>query len=141
MTYAIVETGGKQLWVEPGRFYEVDRLAEVEENSPFDLSRVLLINHEGQITLGHPYVSEAVVRARVLQHRRGDKIIVYKMRPKKKTRKKRGHRQLLTRLLIESIELNGVPLATAPSRTEAAPESNPEAAPSAAATGIPADEE
>ncbi len=132
MTYAIVETSGKQLWVEPGRFYDIDRLAEKEENSPLVLSQVLLINHEGQVTLGHPYVPEAVVRARVLQHRRGNKIIVYKMRPKKKTRKKKGHRQLLTRVLIESIEVNGTPLATA----QAASPSPSETA--TAAAGIPA---
>jgi len=135
MTYAIVETSGKQLWVEPGRFYDIDRLPGTEENSPLTLSQVLLINHEGQVTLGHPYVPEAVVRARVLQHRRGNKIIVYKMRPKKKTRKKRGHRQPLTRVLIESIEVNGTPLATAqaasPSTSETATDT----------PGIPAAEE
>ncbi|MFQ3584388.1 MAG: 50S ribosomal protein L21 [Cyanobacteriota bacterium] len=113
MTYAIVETGGKQLWVEPGRFYDVERLPETDEDSALDLSQVLLVNHEGQVTLGHPYVSEAVVKARILHHRRGTKVIVYKMRPKKKTRKKKGHRQELTRVLIEAIELNGVALATA----------------------------
>ncbi len=113
MTYAIVETSGKQLWVEPGRFYDIDRLPGTEENSPLTLSQVLLINHEGQVTLGRPYIPEAVVRARVLQHRRSAKITVYKMRPKKKTRKKRGHRQPLTRVLIESIEVNGTLLATA----------------------------
>ncbi|MCJ2544227.1 50S ribosomal protein L21 [Thermostichus vulcanus] len=113
MTYAIVETGGKQLWVEPGRFYDVERLPETDEDSALDLSQVLLVNHEGRVTLGHPYVSEAVVKARILHHRRGTKVIVYKMKPKKKTRKKKGHRQELTRVLIEAIELNGVALATA----------------------------
>jgi large subunit ribosomal protein L21 len=122
MTYAIVETSGKQLWVEAGHFYDIDHLPDTEENSSLALSQVLLINHEGQVTLGRPYIPEAVVRARVLQHRRGNKIIVYKMRPKKGTRKKRGHRQLLTRVLIESIELNGTPLATAPATSQPAPE-------------------
>lgn len=113
MTYAIVETGGKQLWVEPGRFYDIERIPEAKEDSILDLSQVLLVNHEGQVTLGHPYVSEAVVKARVLQHRRGTKVIVYKMRPKKKTRRKKGHRQELTRVLIEAIEFNGVAIASA----------------------------
>jgi large subunit ribosomal protein L21 len=122
MTYAIVETSGKQLWVEAGHFYDIDHLPDTEENSSLALSQVLLINHEGQVTLGRPYIPEAVVRARVLQHRRGNKIIVYKMRPKKGTRRKRGHRQLLTRVLIESIELNGTPLATAPATSQPAPE-------------------
>jgi large subunit ribosomal protein L21 len=122
MTYAIVETSGKQLWVEAGHFYDIDHLPDTEKNSSLALSQVLLINHEGQVTLGRPYIPEAVVRARVLQHRRGNKIIVYKMRPKKGTRRKRGHRQLLTRVLIESIELNGTPLATAPATSQPAPE-------------------
>jgi large subunit ribosomal protein L21 len=122
MTYAIVETSGKQLWVEAGHFYDIDHLPDTEENSSLALSQVLLINHEGQVTLGRPYIPEAVVRARVLQHRRGNKIIAYKMRPKKGTRRKRGHRQLLTRVLIESIELNGTPLATAPATSQPAPE-------------------
>jgi large subunit ribosomal protein L21 len=117
-----VETSGKQLWVEAGHFYDIDHLPDTEENSSLALSQVLLINHEGQVTLGRPYIPEAVVRARVLQHRRGNKIIVYKMRPKKGTRRKRGHRQLLTRVLIESIELNGTPLATAPATSQPAPE-------------------
>ncbi|MEN9224524.1 MAG: 50S ribosomal protein L21 [Thermostichus sp. HHBFW_bins_43] len=135
MTYAIVETGGKQLWVEPGRFYDVERLPEADEDSPLDLSQVLLVNHEGQVTLGHPYISEAVVKARVLHHRRGSKVIVYKMKPKKKTRRKKGHRQELTRVLIESIELNGVSLGAAESTAESTASAEVETA------GIPADGE
>ncbi len=106
MTYAIIETGGKQLWAEPGRFYDIERL-HVEMDTAIDIKEVLLVNHEGTVTVGHPYVDQAVVKARVLDHRRDRKVIVYKMKPKKKTRKKKGHRQSLTRLLIEAIELNG----------------------------------
>ena len=106
MTYAIVETGGKQLWAEPGRFYDVELLKD-EPDSIIDLSNVLLVNDGEDVTVGQPYVKGAVVKARVLQHRRGPKVIVYKMKPKKKTRKKNGHRQNLTRLMIESIEIGG----------------------------------
>ncbi len=110
MTYAIVETSGKQMWVEAGRFYDID-LVDAEPDTEIELRSVLLINHEGAVTLGQPYVAEGLVKGRILRHRRGKKIIVYKMKPKKKTRKKKGHRQELTRLLIESISLNGEVLA------------------------------
>jgi large subunit ribosomal protein L21 len=106
MTYAIVETGGKQLRVEPGRFYDVDRLG-VETDSPYNIDKVLLINHDDGITVGQPFIEGAIVEGMILEHRRGRKILVYKMRPKKKTRKKRGHRQELTRLMITAIKVDG----------------------------------
>jgi large subunit ribosomal protein L21 len=62
--------------------------------------------------VGQPFVAGATVEGEILAHRRGRKIIVYKMRPKKKTRKKRGHRQELTRLLIRSISVDGQAIAT-----------------------------
>ncbi|OLP16809.1 50S ribosomal protein L21 [Leptolyngbya sp. 'hensonii'] len=110
MTYAIIETGGKQLRVEPGRFYDVDRLASDPE-STYTISKVLLVQNDGQVTIGQPLVEGATVEGTILRHLRGRKIIVYKMKPKKKTRKKQGHRQELTRLMIDSITLNGVTLA------------------------------
>jgi large subunit ribosomal protein L21 len=106
MTYAIIETGGKQLRVEPGRFYDVDRLG-VETDSPYNIDKVLLINHDDGITVGRPFIEGAIVEGMILEHRRGRKILVYKMRPKKKTRKKRGHRQELTRLMITAIKVDG----------------------------------
>ncbi|MGK7913470.1 MAG: 50S ribosomal protein L21 [Synechococcus sp.] len=118
MTYAIVETGGKQLWAEPGRFYDVELLKD-ETDSVIDLANVLLVNDDGDVTVGQPYVKGAVVKARVMQHRRGPKVIVYKMKPKKKTRKKNGHRQSLTRLMIESIEVGGKALKASEAVAEA----------------------
>ena len=106
MVYAIIETGGKQLRVEPGRFYDVERLA-VEESEGVTIDRVLFVENEGDVSIGQPFVEGATVEGTVLRHLRGRKIIVYKMRPKKKTRKKQGHRQELTRLMIDSIHLNG----------------------------------
>ncbi|ERN42030.1 ribosomal protein L21 [Rubidibacter lacunae KORDI 51-2] len=122
MTYAIVEASGTQLRVEPGRFYDLDRIVTTDdddrqplaEGSTFTLDRVLLISHEGEVTVGQPYIEGAVVEGTVLRHFRGKKVIVYKMRPKKKTRKKRGHRQELTRLAIAAIHLNGTAIALAP---------------------------
>lgn len=106
MTYAIIETGGKQLRVEPGRFYDVELLpTEPEEN--LTLESVLLVNHDGGVTIGQPFIAGATVEGTVMRHFRGRKVLVYKMKPKKKTRKKRGHRQEITRLMINSISLNG----------------------------------
>lgn len=106
MTYAIIETGGKQLRVELGRFYDVERLA-VEEDETVTIDRVLFIDNDGEAHVGQPLVEGATVEATVLSHLRGRKIIVYKMRPKKKTRKKQGHRQELTRIMINSIAVGG----------------------------------
>ncbi|WP_088891012.1 50S ribosomal protein L21 [Leptolyngbya ohadii] len=106
MTYAIIETGGKQFRVEPGRFYDVERLA-VDVDGAVTIDRVLFVENDGDISIGQPTVSGATVEATVLRHFRGKKVLVYKMKPKKKTRKKRGHRQEITRLMINSISLNG----------------------------------
>ena len=110
MTYAIVETGGKQLRVEPGRFYDIE-LLHVDPDSAYSIDKVLLISHEEDVTVGRPFVEGATVEGTVLKHYRGRKVLVYKMKPKKKTRKKRGHRQEITRLMIDSISLNGKELA------------------------------
>jgi large subunit ribosomal protein L21 len=104
MAYAIIETGGKQLRVEPGRFYDVERIA-AEPDADITIDKVLFVQNDGEISVGQPLVQGATVTATVLRHLRGRKIVVYKMRPKKKTRKKQGHRQELTRLMIKSIDL------------------------------------
>ena len=106
MTYAIIETGGKQLKVEPGRFYDVE-LLHSEPDETITLETVLLVQHNGDVTIGQPFVDGATVEGKVMRHLRGRKVLVYKMKPKKKTRKKRGHRQEITRLMINSISLNG----------------------------------
>jgi len=129
MTYAIIETGGKQLRVEPGRFYDIERLA-VEEDDSVVIDRVLYVENDGDISVGQPLVAGATVEGTVLRHLRDRKIIVYKMRPKKKTRKKQGHRQELTRLMIDSISIGGKALSSSAIATpEAASEvAAPEAA-------------
>lgn len=106
MTYAIIETGGKQLRVEPGRFYDVE-LLHIEPEQTVTIEKVLLVQHNGDVTIGQPLVEGATVEGVVMRHFRGRKVLVYKMKPKKKTRKKRGHRQEITRLMINSINLNG----------------------------------
>jgi large subunit ribosomal protein L21 len=111
MAYAIIEAGGKQMRVEPGRFYDVDRVHS-EENEQITIDQVLFVRNEGEISVGQPLVEGVTIQATVLRHFRGRKIIVYKMQPKKKTRKKQGHRQELTRLMIDSISVNGAVIAS-----------------------------
>ncbi len=103
-TYAIVEASGKQFWLQPNRYYDLDR-CHAEVNEVLTIEKVLLINDGKDLKLGKPYVKDAKVEIKVLEHRRGPKIIVYKMRPKKKTRRKNGHRQELTRVLVQSISV------------------------------------
>ncbi|MBW4471430.1 MAG: 50S ribosomal protein L21 [Stenomitos rutilans HA7619-LM2] len=105
-TYAIIEAGGTQLRVEPGRFYDINRLP-AEPDTQITIDKVLFVQEDGDISVGQPLVEGATVEATVMQHLRDRKIIVYKMRPKKKTRKKQGHRQDLTRLMINSINVSG----------------------------------
>ncbi len=110
MSYAIIETGGKQLRVEPGRFYDIE-LLHVDPEASVTIDKVLLVQNDDEVHVGQPWVDGATVEGTVLKHFRGRKVIVYKMRPKKKTRKKNGHRQEITRLMINSINLNGSVLA------------------------------
>lgn len=113
MSYAIIETGGKQIRVEPGRFYDIELLA-AEPETDYVIDRVLLVNHDGEVSVGQPFIPGAVVEGTILKHWRGRKVIVYKMQPKKKTRKKRGHRQEQTRLMVNAIKLNGSVIAGSP---------------------------
>ena len=109
-TYAIVDASGQQFWLQPNRYYDIDRLcADIDSTVTFD--NVLLVRDKTGTTLGKPYVKDAKVELKVMAHRRGPKIVVYKMRPKKKTRRKNGHRQELTRVMVQSISINGKTLA------------------------------
>ena len=102
--YAIVEASGKQFWLESNRYYDLDR-CHAEVNDVLTIEKVLLMNDGKDLKIGKPYIKNAKVEIKVLEHRRGPKIIVYKMRPKKKTRRKNGHRQELTRVLVQSISV------------------------------------
>jgi len=108
--YAIVEASGQQFWLQPNRYVDLDRL-DAEVDSTISLENVLLVKDASGTTLGQPYVKGASVELKVMAHRRGPKVIVYKMRPKKKTRRKNGHRQELTRVMVQSITVGGKALA------------------------------
>ena len=102
--YAIAETSGQQFWFEENKYYDIDRL-NAKEKDKITLEKVLLLKDKDTITVGKPYVKDAKIELEVISHRRDKKILVYKMRPKKKTRRKMGHRQELTRVMVKSITL------------------------------------
>ncbi len=100
--YAIIETGGKQYRVSVGTICNVEKLdTGVGEEVVFD--KVLLMNNEDGTEAGSPYLTGRKVSAKVLAHGKGKKIIVFKFKPKKNYRRKRGHRQPFTRVVIEKI--------------------------------------
>ena len=103
--YAIAETSGQQFWFEVNRYYDIDRL-NAKEKDNITLEKVLLLKDKDCITIGKPYVKDAKIELEVVSHRRDKKILVYKMRPKKKTRRKMGHRQELTRVMVKSISMS-----------------------------------
>jgi len=102
--YAIAETSGQQFWFEVNRYYDIDRL-NAKEKDKITIEKVLLFKDKNSITIGKPYIKNAKIELEVVSHRRDNKILVYKMRPKKKTRRKMGHRQELTRVMVKSISL------------------------------------
>ena len=102
MIYAIVEIGGKQLWVESGKFYDVNKINALPGET-VSLNKVLLLRKEESLIIGDPCIQYYNIKAKVLRHFKAKKVTVFKMKPKKNMRIKRGFRQNLTRLLIEEI--------------------------------------
>lgn len=101
--YAVIETGGKQVKVEVGQEIYVERL-EAEAGSEYVFDKVLMLG-DGKTKIGKPYVKNASVKATVVKHGIGKKIIVFKYEPKKHYHKKNGHRQPYTKLSIASIDV------------------------------------
>jgi large subunit ribosomal protein L21 len=118
--YAIVEIAGQQFKVEEGKKIFVHRL-EIEEGNQIEFEKVLLIEDEGKITIGEPTIKDAVVEGKVLDHMRGDKVIVFKKKRKKGYRIKNGHRQNFTQVEILSINGKSSPKKAAPKKEEAKP--------------------
>jgi len=102
MKYAIVEDGGKQYKAVEGGTIDVDRFPS-EPGEQVDLERVLLISDGEEVSIGAPLIEGAKVQATVVAQIKGPKIIVFKYKPKKRYRVKKGHRQQYTRLQIDSI--------------------------------------
>ena len=102
--FAIVETGGKQYQVEEGRYLDVE-LLEGDKDSKVVFDKVVMIVNGKKSKVGQPYVAGASAEGTIVKHDRAKKIIVYKQRPKKGYRKKQGHRQPYTKLIVDSINV------------------------------------
>ena len=103
--YAVVEAGGRQYQLTSGRFIDVEMVSgEPEQEFVFD--RVLMIVNGNDSMIGKPLVEGAKVSGRIVSHGRDKKIVVYKYRAKKGTRKRTGHRQHFTRIYIDAIKVN-----------------------------------
>lgn len=102
--YAIVEIAGQQLKVEEGRTYFTNRL-EGDVNAELAFDKVLLVENDGEFTIGAPAIEGASIKATIVEHLKGEKIIVFHKKRRKGYRKKNGHRQYLTKISIGSIAL------------------------------------
>lgn len=103
--YAVVEAGGRQYQLISGRYIDVEMVAG-EPQTDFVFDRVLMIVDGDKSMVGKPLVDGAKVTGKIITHGKGPKLIVYKYRPKKGTRKRTGHRQGYTRIYIDSIRVN-----------------------------------
>jgi large subunit ribosomal protein L21 len=101
--YAIIETGGKQYRVSEGDTLFIEKLP-VDAGETYAVDRVLAVEKDGRLKVGTPLVENARVVLKVEKHGKGRKIIVFKYKPKKNYRRKKGHRQPFTRVVVEKIE-------------------------------------
>lgn len=104
--YAIVEIAGQQFKVEEGKKIFVHRL-EAEEGKQLVFDKVLLMDDGSNVTIGNPVINDVVIEGKVIDHVRGEKVIVFKKKRKKGYRVKNGHRQNFTQVEIVSINGNG----------------------------------
>jgi large subunit ribosomal protein L21 len=104
--YAIVNIAGQQFRVENNKKIFVHRL-EAEEGSSLEFNEVLLLEDEGQVLIGKPYLDGASIVARVVEHMKADKVLVFKKKRRKGYQKMNGHRQYMTRIEIEGIFKQG----------------------------------
>jgi len=101
--YAIVDIAGQQFKVEKDQKIFVHRL-EGEEGSKVDFQKVLLLDEDGKVKVGKPFVEKACVKATILSHLKGDKVTVFKKKRRKGYQKENGHRQYFSQIQIENIE-------------------------------------
>ncbi len=115
--YAIVEMAGQQFKVAKDQKVYVHRI-QTEEGKKVTFDKVLLLEDNGNVTVGAPVIDGAAVEAKVVKHLRGDKVIVFKKKRRKGYRVKNGHRQSLTEIIVESIVAKGAKKA-APAKAKA----------------------
>lgn len=103
--YAIVEIAGQQFKVEKDRYVYVHRL-EADAEAEVEFDRVLLIDNDGDVKVGQPTIAGAKVKGTVLEHLKGDKVLVFKKKRRKGYQKMNGHRQYMTKVQINDIMVN-----------------------------------
>lgn len=101
--YAIVEILGQQFKVEAGKKLYIHRMNEAERGSAIEFEKVLLVDNDGVVSVGTPVVEGAKVVGEVISHVRGEKVIVFKKKRRKGYRKRNGHRQDFTEVMIKEI--------------------------------------
>ncbi len=101
--FAVIETGGKQYRVAQGDVLKVEKL-DANVGDSVTIEKVLLVEKDGSVQVGTPVVAGAKAVVKVVEHGKGDKIIVFKYKPKKNYRRKQGHRQPFSKVVVESIE-------------------------------------
>lgn|SRR5574344_231250 len=116
--YAIVETGGKQYQVEEGRYVDVE-LLDGQADSSVVFDKVVMIVNGKKSKVGQPYVANAKAEGTILKNDKAKKVIIYKQRPKKGYRVKRGHRQEFSRVMINKIRTTASKSAKTAETTEA----------------------
>ncbi|MFP3855097.1 MAG: 50S ribosomal protein L21 [Anaerolineales bacterium] len=120
MAYAVFESGGKQYFAREGQSVDVDKI-KIDVGSELIFDQVLLTSQDGSVQVGQPVVKNAQVKATVVGQVRGPKILVFKYKPKIRYRRRQGHRQHYTRVLIDEIIYPGGEKA-APKKAESKPE-------------------
>ena len=101
--FAVIKTGGKQYLVAPGQKIKIEKLLQ-KEGDTVVFDEVLLVKDEENVRIGAPFVQGVKVRGKVLKQGKGEKIIAFKFKPKKKEKRKKGHRQLFTEVEITAID-------------------------------------
>ena len=102
--YEVIKSGGKQHKVAEGEILKVEKL-KASEGEPVDITDVLLVEKDGEVTLGSPFIEGAKVTAKILRHGKEDKVTIIKMKRRKDYRKKQGHRQNYSEIQIEQISV------------------------------------
>ena len=101
--YAVIETGGKQYRVQEGDVLKVEKI-EANVGDTVTIDRVLLVAQDGAVKVGSPLVDGAKAMLKVVEHGKGEKIIVFKYKAKKNYRRKQGHRQPYTKVRVEALQ-------------------------------------
>ena len=102
MKYIIAQTSGKQFFLQPGLWYDVDYIQNATVGDFIYLNKILFFRKDNQVQLGKPFLNNSQISAKIIQQVKGPKITVLKTKPKKKYTRTRGHRQAYTRVKIDS---------------------------------------